>query len=128
MLRLCERLREPDREMRAHGPTRAEPGYLRALLDSVADMDRCGEVEALKSLGDVNLEQGKLDKDAVKFTRAMSLYVAAIVRCRYPEVGLTLEHRHDYAEKQLAKRRLKQPQCQESTVVVTEATSPAIKL
>eukprot|EP00058_Branchiostoma_floridae_P003297 XP_002588785.1 hypothetical protein BRAFLDRAFT_89785 [Branchiostoma floridae] len=111
--------------MRAHGPTRAEPGYLRALLDAVADMDRCAEVEGLKSLGDVNLEEGRLDKDAVKFTRAMSLYVAAIVRCRDPEVGLALEHRHNYAEKQRNKLRLKQIQCQEDTVKSTGDSSPA---
>eukprot|EP00058_Branchiostoma_floridae_P022623 XP_002608113.1 hypothetical protein BRAFLDRAFT_91409 [Branchiostoma floridae] len=63
MLRVCEKLREADAKGRRYGLARAETGYLRALVDAVADKDRLAEVELLKSLGDVNLEKGRFGKD-----------------------------------------------------------------
>eukprot|EP00058_Branchiostoma_floridae_P022639 XP_002608129.1 hypothetical protein BRAFLDRAFT_91392 [Branchiostoma floridae] len=101
MLRVCEKLREADAKGRRYGLARAETGYLRALVDAVADKDRLAEVELLKSLGDVNLEKGRLEKDVGKFNMALALYVAAIVRCRHRDQGEGIEHRYEYAERLL---------------------------
>eukprot|EP00058_Branchiostoma_floridae_P022456 XP_002607946.1 hypothetical protein BRAFLDRAFT_74895 [Branchiostoma floridae] len=90
VLRVCEKLREADAKGRRHGLARAETGYLRALVDAVADKDRLAEVELLKSLGDVNLEKGRLWKDVGKFNRALALYVAAIILCRHRDQGEAL--------------------------------------
>eukprot|EP00058_Branchiostoma_floridae_P016692 XP_002602180.1 hypothetical protein BRAFLDRAFT_76868 [Branchiostoma floridae] len=87
MLRVCEKLREADAKGRRYGLARAETGYLRALVDAVADKDRLAEVELLKSLGDVNLEKGRREKDVGRFNMALALYVAAMVRCGYRDQG-----------------------------------------
>eukprot|EP00058_Branchiostoma_floridae_P027285 XP_002612776.1 hypothetical protein BRAFLDRAFT_97243 [Branchiostoma floridae] len=87
MLRVCEKLREADAKGRRYGLARAETGYLRALVDAMADMDRLAEVELLKSLGDVNLEKGRLGKDVGKFNKALALYVAAVIRCDHRDQG-----------------------------------------
>ncbi|CAH1259393.1 Hypp2267 [Branchiostoma lanceolatum] len=58
----------------------------------MADMDRSLEVEVLKTLGDVNLEKGQLDKIPEKFDRAMMLYRTALLRCKDAEVAEKLRH------------------------------------
>ncbi|XP_066295658.1 uncharacterized protein [Branchiostoma lanceolatum] len=92
MLRVCEKLREVDAKARRLGLVRTETDYLRALLDAMSNMDRSVEVEILKSLGDVNLEKGQVD-------RAMLLYRAALLRCKDAYVGESLANRYRYAQK-----------------------------
>ncbi|CAH1266179.1 TTC28 [Branchiostoma lanceolatum] len=105
MLRVCQKLREVDAKSKRLGLVRTEKDYLRALLDAVADMDRYVEVEVLKSLGDVNLEKGRLSKNPEKFDNAMVLYRTALLRCENADVGESLEYRYHYAEKlRLGKR------------------------
>ncbi|XP_066285708.1 uncharacterized protein [Branchiostoma lanceolatum] len=105
MLRVCQKLRAVDAKSKRLGLVRAETDYLRALLDAMADMDRYAEVEVLKSLGDVNVEKGRLDKNPEKFDRAMVLYRTALLRCEDADVGESLEYRYHYAEKlRLGKR------------------------
>eukprot|EP00058_Branchiostoma_floridae_P023202 XP_002608692.1 hypothetical protein BRAFLDRAFT_73914 [Branchiostoma floridae] len=101
MLRVCENLREADEKGRRYGLARAETGYLRALVDAVAEKDRLAEVELLKSLGDVNLEKGRLKNDVGKLNMALALYIAAVVRCDHREQGESIEHRYEYAERLL---------------------------
>ncbi|CAH1271026.1 Hypp4538 [Branchiostoma lanceolatum] len=101
MLRICEKLRDVDAKARRLGLVRTETDYLRALLDAMANMDRCVEVEVLKSLGDVNLEKGVLGNDVVKFNMALSLYTIARVRCEYQESGEAIDNRCNYAERLL---------------------------
>ncbi|XP_019647130.1 PREDICTED: uncharacterized protein LOC109487564 [Branchiostoma belcheri] len=101
MLRVCEKLREADEKGRRYGLARAETGYLRALVDAMADTDRLAEVELLKTLGDVNVEKGILGKDVGKFNTALALYLAAKVRCYYEEQGNVIEHRYHYTERLL---------------------------
>ncbi|KAI8495304.1 hypothetical protein Bbelb_267590 [Branchiostoma belcheri] len=101
MLRVCEKLREADEKGRRYGLARAETGYLRALVDAMADTDRLAEVELLKTLGDVNVEKGILGKDVGKFNTALALYLAAKVRCYYEEQGNGIEHRYHYTERLL---------------------------
>ncbi|XP_019636281.1 PREDICTED: uncharacterized protein LOC109478914 [Branchiostoma belcheri] len=101
MLRVCEKLREADEEGRRYGLARAETGYLRALVDAMADTDRLAEVELLKTLGDVNVEKGRLGKDVGKFNTALALYLAAMVRCYHEEQADGIEHRYHYTERLL---------------------------
>ncbi|XP_078684932.1 uncharacterized protein LOC144918252 [Branchiostoma floridae x Branchiostoma belcheri] len=101
MLRVCEKLREADENGRRYGLARAETGYLRALVDAMADTDRLTEVEMLKTLGDVNVEKGRLEKDVGKFNTALALYIAAMVRCYHEEQADGIEHRYHYTERLL---------------------------
>eukprot|EP00058_Branchiostoma_floridae_P016706 XP_002602194.1 hypothetical protein BRAFLDRAFT_76881 [Branchiostoma floridae] len=125
MLRVCEKLREADAKGRRYGLARAETGYLRALVDAVADKDRLAEVELLKSLGDVNLEKGRLEKDVGRFNMALALYVAAMVRCGYRDQGDGIEHRYEYAERLLQGVTSKGSQGQEPQTEDKETTTPA---
>ncbi|XP_019646795.1 PREDICTED: LOW QUALITY PROTEIN: uncharacterized protein LOC109487257 [Branchiostoma belcheri] len=101
MLRVCEKLRKADEKGRRYGLARAETGYLRALVDAMADTDRLAEVELLKTLGDVNVEKGRLGKDVGKFNTALALYLAAMVRCYHEEQADGIEHRYHYMERLL---------------------------
>eukprot|EP00058_Branchiostoma_floridae_P016708 XP_002602196.1 hypothetical protein BRAFLDRAFT_76883 [Branchiostoma floridae] len=125
MLRVCEKLREADAKGRRYGLARAVTGYLRALVDAVADKDRLAEVELLKSLGDVNLEKGRLEKDVGRFNMALALYVAAMVRCGYRDQGDGIEHRYEYAERLLQGVTSKGSQGQEQQTEDKETTTPA---
>ncbi|XP_078689487.1 uncharacterized protein LOC144920908 [Branchiostoma floridae x Branchiostoma belcheri] len=101
MLRVCEKLREADEKARRYGLARAKTGYLRALVDAIADTDRLAEVELLKTLGDVNAEKGRLGKDVGRFNTALALYLAAMVRCYHEEQADGIEHRYHYTERLL---------------------------
>ncbi|XP_019633303.1 PREDICTED: LOW QUALITY PROTEIN: uncharacterized protein LOC109476739 [Branchiostoma belcheri] len=101
MLRVCEKLREADEKGRRYGLVRAETDYLRALVDAMAETDRLAEVELLKTLGDVNVEKGRLGKDVGKFNTALALYLAAMVRCYHEEQADGIEHRYHYTERLL---------------------------
>ncbi|KAI8510676.1 hypothetical protein Bbelb_115920 [Branchiostoma belcheri] len=101
MLRVCEKLQEADEKGRRYGLARAETGYLRALVDAMADTDRLAEVELLKTLGDVNVEKGRLGKDMGKFNTALAIYQAAKVRCYHEEQADGIEHRYHYTERLL---------------------------
>ncbi|XP_035680744.1 uncharacterized protein LOC118418805 [Branchiostoma floridae] len=125
MLRICEKLRVADAKGRRYGLARAETGYLRALVDAVADKDRLAEVELLKSLGDVTLEKGRLKRDVGKFNMALALYVADIVRCRHRDQGEGIEHRYEYAERLLQGVTSKGSQGKEQQTEDKETTTPA---
>ncbi|XP_019640434.1 PREDICTED: uncharacterized protein LOC109482178 [Branchiostoma belcheri] len=101
MLRVCEKLREADEKGRRYGLARAETEYLRALVDAMADTERLAEVELLKTLGDVNVEKGRLGKDVGKFNTALALYITAMVRCYHEEQADGIEHRYHYTERLL---------------------------
>ncbi|XP_066303829.1 uncharacterized protein [Branchiostoma lanceolatum] len=99
MLRICEKLRAVDAKSKRLGLVRTETNYLLALLDAMANMDRYAEVEVLKSLGDVNLEKGRLYKQPEKFDNAMVLYRTALLLCEDADVGESLDYRYHFAVK-----------------------------
>ncbi|XP_078661178.1 uncharacterized protein LOC144905406 [Branchiostoma floridae x Branchiostoma belcheri] len=74
-------------------------GYGWALREAIASEDSFMEVEVLKSLGDLRLEKAKLSKDSAEFDKAAALYAAALLCCKDPDVGETVEHRIRYMEK-----------------------------
>ncbi|XP_078575718.1 uncharacterized protein LOC144861621 [Branchiostoma floridae x Branchiostoma japonicum] len=74
-------------------------GYGRALREAILGEDLFLEVEVLKSLGDLHLQEAKLSKDSAEFDKAAALYAAALLRCTDPDMGQTLEHRVGYMEK-----------------------------
>eukprot|EP00058_Branchiostoma_floridae_P026700 XP_002612191.1 hypothetical protein BRAFLDRAFT_88934 [Branchiostoma floridae] len=73
--------------------------YGQALREAIVRMDLLIEVEVLKCLGDLHLQKGKLSKDSAEFDKAAALYAAALLRCKDPDMGQTLEHRIGYMEK-----------------------------
>eukprot|EP00058_Branchiostoma_floridae_P025695 XP_002611185.1 hypothetical protein BRAFLDRAFT_88416 [Branchiostoma floridae] len=125
MLRVCEKLREADAKGRRYGLARAETGYLRALVDAIADMDKLVEVELLKRLGDVNLEKGRLGKDVDKFNKALALYMAAKDRCDNRDQGEGIEHRYEYTERLLQGMSSKESQAREQSTEDKETATPA---
>ncbi|XP_019613507.1 PREDICTED: uncharacterized protein LOC109461576 [Branchiostoma belcheri] len=82
-----------------NSPYSKEVCYDRALREAIASEDHFMEVEVLKSLGDLRLEKAKLSKDSAEFDKAAALYAAALLRCKDPDVGETVEHRIRYMEK-----------------------------
>ncbi|XP_078585830.1 uncharacterized protein LOC144867647 [Branchiostoma floridae x Branchiostoma japonicum] len=127
MLRVCEKLREADAKGRKYGLAHAETGYLHALVDAMADMDRLAEVELLKSLGDVDLEKGRLEKDAGKLNWALSLFFAALFRCDHEDQGESIKHRCEYTERLLRGVSSKRPHGNEQSTkeMYNETISPA---
>ncbi|XP_035673133.1 uncharacterized protein LOC118413712 [Branchiostoma floridae] len=125
MLRVCKKLREADAKGKRYGLARAETGYLRALVDAMADMDRLAEVELLKSLGDVNLEKGRLEKDVGKFNMALALYMAAMVRYDNRDQEEGIEDRYKYAERLLQGLTSKGSHGKEQPTENNEATTPS---
>ncbi|XP_035670204.1 uncharacterized protein LOC118411823 [Branchiostoma floridae] len=79
--------------------TEDKKGYGQALREAISCVDNFMEVEILKSIGDLHLQEGKQSKDSADFDKAAAVYAAALLRCTDPDMGQTLEHRIGYMEK-----------------------------
>ncbi|CAH1263691.1 Hypp2746 [Branchiostoma lanceolatum] len=80
-----------------------EVGYSRILRDAIADNDSQLQTEALKYLGDLHLERGKIDKDVKRFDNAADLYEAAFLPCTDTDGREAIEHRIRYVERLASK-------------------------
>ncbi|KAI8497279.1 hypothetical protein Bbelb_252280 [Branchiostoma belcheri] len=96
---LASKFKDLELCLKKRQPLSQKVGYRRALLDAIVCKDVFTEVEILKSLGDLRLEKAKLSKDSAEFDKAAALYAAALLRCKDPDVGETVEHRIRYMEK-----------------------------
>ncbi|KAI8509728.1 hypothetical protein Bbelb_121560 [Branchiostoma belcheri] len=97
MTRLLEKLQNLELSLTSqHGQA---VGYGQALREAILEEHDVMEVEVLKSLGDLKLQKAKLSKDLAEFDKAAALYAAALLRCKDPDMGETLEHRIRYMEK-----------------------------
>ncbi|XP_078618739.1 uncharacterized protein LOC144886147 [Branchiostoma floridae x Branchiostoma japonicum] len=98
MTSLSDKLQDLELGLKSHQHDQIV-SYGQALREAIVDMDLLIEVEVLKSLGDLHLQKGKLSKDSAEFDKAAALYAAALLRCKDPDMGQTLEHRIGYMEK-----------------------------
>eukprot|EP00058_Branchiostoma_floridae_P027778 XP_002613269.1 hypothetical protein BRAFLDRAFT_68234 [Branchiostoma floridae] len=77
----------------------AEEAYAQILKHAVEMDDKPLEVVALKAIGDVYLDKGRISKDGKDFTKASALYNAALVRCADWDGRQSLVHRIKRTEK-----------------------------
>ncbi|XP_066279992.1 uncharacterized protein [Branchiostoma lanceolatum] len=82
-----------------------EVGYSRVLRDAIAENDSQLQAEALKCLGDLHLERGKIEKAARRFDNAAALYGTALLRCNVTDTDgrEAIEHRIRYVERLASK-------------------------
>ncbi|XP_078575707.1 uncharacterized protein LOC144861607 [Branchiostoma floridae x Branchiostoma japonicum] len=77
-----------------------EKGYARMLIQAVSCQSELLEREALKSLGDLYLQQSKtMDHKVEAFNKACELYREGMRCCKDEEEKQVLQHRIKYAEK-----------------------------
>eukprot|EP00058_Branchiostoma_floridae_P022283 XP_002607773.1 hypothetical protein BRAFLDRAFT_64174 [Branchiostoma floridae] len=82
--------------------------YTDTFVKAIVDKDNHLKVELLKSLGDLYLEKGRVNKDEAAFDKSTGLYQAAMDRCEDSDGRETLKHRIMYAQKVKEKQMKKQ--------------------
>eukprot|EP00058_Branchiostoma_floridae_P015810 XP_002601298.1 hypothetical protein BRAFLDRAFT_81338 [Branchiostoma floridae] len=96
MASFAEKLQALESRLQTCDPETALAG---TLIDAVATKDTEMTLEALKTLGDLYLENGMSTKVTEEFEKATRLYTAALLRCPEQDVADTIKHRIRYTEK-----------------------------
>ncbi|XP_078686917.1 uncharacterized protein LOC144919358 [Branchiostoma floridae x Branchiostoma belcheri] len=87
-------------KLKGHGVTLLIEAYTKRFLRAIVDRNKLLEIESLKALADLYLEEkGRVGKDSVEINKAAGLYRAAMDRCEDSDGRETLKHRIKYAEK-----------------------------
>ncbi|XP_066264197.1 uncharacterized protein [Branchiostoma lanceolatum] len=75
--------------------------YTKSFVKAIVGGNKSLEIESLKSLGDLYLEnlKGRVGKDEAELNKPTGLYRAALDRCEDSDGKETLKHRIEYAEK-----------------------------
>ncbi|KAI8491493.1 hypothetical protein Bbelb_306930 [Branchiostoma belcheri] len=100
MLRVAGMLKNVDRqkEQGCNEDTLIE-GYTMMMVRAALYTDAVGEVEALKSIGDIYLERGKAQKNTKDLCKALALYNSALKIYINEASSDALQHRIEYARK-----------------------------
>ncbi|XP_019631173.1 PREDICTED: uncharacterized protein LOC109475074 isoform X1 [Branchiostoma belcheri] len=84
---------------KGYGLTPLIEGYTDSFIKAIVERKKRLQIESLKSIGDVYLEKGRVDKDEAALTKSADLYRAALDRCEDSDGREALRHRIKYAEK-----------------------------
>ncbi|XP_078666757.1 uncharacterized protein LOC144908776 [Branchiostoma floridae x Branchiostoma belcheri] len=85
-------------KFKGYGTTPLIKGYTDSFVNGIIERNELLKIESLKSLGDLYLEKGRVDKDETVFSKSAGLYRAALDRCEDSGGRETLQHRIKYAE------------------------------
>eukprot|EP00058_Branchiostoma_floridae_P019565 XP_002605055.1 hypothetical protein BRAFLDRAFT_85201 [Branchiostoma floridae] len=99
ILRVATIFNNLDLEAAKRGGRLTKEKYTETLVTAIATGDELLAVEALKSLGDWYLEEGRRRSDVSQLGKATAMYNKALTRCEGKQQRQTLQHRVAYTER-----------------------------
>ncbi|XP_078667380.1 uncharacterized protein LOC144909190 [Branchiostoma floridae x Branchiostoma belcheri] len=85
--------------IKRHGVMPLVESYTESFVNAIVERNKRLQIESIKSIGDLYLEKGRIERDEAAFTKSAGLYRAALDRCKDSDGRETLQHRIKYAEK-----------------------------
>ncbi|XP_078611935.1 uncharacterized protein LOC144882188 [Branchiostoma floridae x Branchiostoma japonicum] len=99
ILRVATIFNKLDPEEAKRGGRLTKEKYTKTLVTAIATGDELLAVEALKSLGDWYLEEGRRRSDVSQLVKATAMYNKALTRCEGKQQRRTLQHRVAFTER-----------------------------